>query len=87
MKQVSPVFRDKSIPTSRRFRHLGRRHPDMAQHRQEASQRRRFACMDHARISLQKSLNCGFINLIQVGLVDLEPLAEPGDGIHLHRNR
>src|SRR5580692_9263210 len=60
---------------------------DMAQHRQKAAQRRRFACMDHARISLQKSLNCGFINLIQVGLVDLEPLTEPGDGIHLHRNR
>src|SRR5258708_28518302 len=50
-------------------------------------QRSRCASMDHTRITLQKSINCGFINLLQVKLRDLEPLAEPGDRIHLHWNR
>jgi hypothetical protein len=43
--------------------------------------------MDNIQIALQKSPNSGFIHPVQVNLSSAEPVAEPGDSIHLHRNR
>src|SRR6266852_9483495 len=39
------------------------------------------------RIAMQEPLDRGFVQLMQIQLHRLEPVAEPGDHIHLHRNR
>jgi hypothetical protein len=43
--------------------------------------------MDYVLVALQKSRDRGLIQQVQVGLPSLEPVAEPGDTIHLHWNR
>jgi predicted metal-dependent hydrolase len=86
-QKVALVIVDESLSAVSGFWGLGGCQPNLAQHRQKAMQRRRFASMNRPRITLQKSINCGFINLLQVKLRNLEPLAEPGDRIHLHWNR
>jgi hypothetical protein len=87
LQKVALVLINKSLPAVPGFRRLGRRHSDLAQHRQKTPQRGGFGAMDNMQIALQKSLNSGFIHPVQVNLPGAEPVAEPGDCIHLHRNR
>jgi hypothetical protein len=70
-----------------RFRPLGCRDSDFAQHGHKATQRSRFTAASDIPVAFQKTVDDTFIEIAQTDVLAVEPFAEPGYCIQLHGHR